>query len=51
LLDRFLDRNSAITAMTIAETYGRNPPPEDKIWRHVKAWKTELGLTDMDYPR
>lgn len=41
-----LDRNAAITAMTLAEVYAENPPADSPIWLHVKAWREELGITD-----
>jgi hypothetical protein len=45
---RAFDRNQAITAMTLAEVYAQNPPPEHPIWRHVPGWRRELGLSDED---
>lgn len=48
--DRFLDRNQAVTAMTLAETYAQNPPPDSRIWVHVRAWRQELHLDDRERP-
>ncbi|RSM80417.1 hypothetical protein DMH04_30260 [Kibdelosporangium aridum] len=50
LPDRYFDQNGAITAMMIAEAYSESPPPSSPVWIHVKAWKDEIGLTDMDRP-
>jgi hypothetical protein len=46
---RHLDRNSAITAMMLADTVG----PGDvraghRLWPHVEGWAAELGLTGPD---
>jgi hypothetical protein len=46
---RYLDRNSAITAMMLADTLG----PGDvraghRLWPHVEGWAAELGLTAHD---
>ncbi len=43
---RHLDRNSAITAMMLADALG----PGDvraghRLWAHVEGWAAELGLT------
>jgi hypothetical protein len=44
---RTLDRNQAITAMTIASTVGPNgvPRADDPIWMHLDGWAAELSLT------
>jgi hypothetical protein len=44
---RALDRNQAVTALTIAETVARWPRlgPGDRGWPMVKVWAAELGLT------
>ena len=44
---RTLDRNQAITAMTIASTVGGNgvPRADNPIWMHLDGWAAELGLT------
>lgn len=39
-----LDRNAAITAMTLAEVYAQDPPKDDRIWLFVKSCREELGL-------
>jgi len=39
-----LDHDQAVTAMTIAEVYATNPPPDHRIWAHVAAWQRQLGL-------
>lgn len=36
------DRNQAITAMTLAEVYAKNPPKDDQVWAHVANWEKEL---------
>lgn len=52
--ETLLNRNQAITAMTIAETVGRIPAgagPEaysSKFWLHIDGWAAELGLTGAD---
>jgi len=48
LLGRFLDRNAAITAMTLAEIYATDPPPDSKLWIHARSWERELGLDGQD---
>jgi len=44
---RTLDRNQAITAMTIADMVGSKgiPRADDPIWMHLDGWAAELGLT------
>lgn len=44
---RTLDRNQAITVMTIATTIGGSglPRADDSIWLHLDGWAAELGLT------
>jgi len=44
---RTLDRNQAITAMTIADMVGGTgvPRADDPIWLHLDGWAAELGLT------
>jgi hypothetical protein len=44
---RTLDRNQAITAMTIASTVGGRgvPRADNPIWLHLDGWAAELGLT------
>ena len=44
---RTLDRNQAITAMTIADMVGGRgvPRADDPIWMHLDGWAAELGLT------
>lgn len=42
---RLLNRNQAITAMTIAEFAADGLTPEDRRWPHVQAWTAELCLT------
>jgi hypothetical protein len=44
-----LDRNTAITAMTIAETAGERDVHEGhRLWPHIQGWAAELGLTGPD---
>ncbi len=41
-----LDRNSAITAMILADLTGEEDLHEDhKLWPHIQGWAEELGLT------
>jgi len=44
---RTLDRNQAITAMTIASTIGGSgvPRADDPIWLHLDGWAAELSMT------
>jgi hypothetical protein len=41
---RTLDRNQAVTALTLSEVSARGPKPGDRIWGHVEGWAAELGL-------
>ena len=46
---RNLDRNSAITAMVLADTAADERISEGhRIWPHIQGWATELGLTGRD---
>ncbi len=41
-----LDRNSAITAMILADTAAETDLHEDhRLWPHIQGWAAELGLT------
>ena len=41
-----LDRNSAITAMILADLTGEEELHEEhKLWPHIQGWAAELGLT------
>ena len=41
-----VDRNTAITAMILADTVGEEDLHEDhRLWPHVQSWAEELGLT------
>jgi hypothetical protein len=41
-----LDRNTAITAMTLADTAAERDLHEGhRLWPHVQSWAGELGLT------
>jgi len=41
-----LDRNTAITAMLLADIAGRGDLPEGhRLWPHIQGWAAELGLT------
>ncbi len=44
-----LDRNTAITAMTLADT-SAEPGLRDghRLWPHIQSWAQELGLTAPD---
>ena len=44
-----LDRNSAITAMVLADLVGHGDLPEGhRLWPHIQGWAAELGLTGPD---
>jgi hypothetical protein len=44
-----LDRNTAITAMTLADiTAERDLDEGHRLWPHIQGWAEELGLTAPD---
>jgi hypothetical protein len=44
-----LDRNTAITAMTLADiTAGRDVHKGGRLWPQIQSWAGELGLTAAD---
>jgi hypothetical protein len=44
-----LDRNTAITAMTLADTTTKPGLGEGhRLWPHIQSWAQELGLTAPD---
>ena len=44
-----LDRNTAITAMTLAEAAaGTGLHEGHRLWPHIQGWAAELGLTGTD---
>jgi hypothetical protein len=44
-----LDRNSAITAMVLADTVAQDDLHEGhRLWPHIQGWAEELGLTGTD---
>lgn len=46
---RYLSRNSAITAMVLADVVGPGEMhPGHRLWGHVETWAAELGLTGSD---
>ena len=46
---RVLDRNSAITAMTLADlTSERDLDERHQLWPFIQGWTAELGLTGSD---
>ena len=46
---RTLDRNTAITAMTLADTTAETDLHEGhRLWPHIQGWAEELGLTAPD---
>ncbi len=46
---RVLDRNSAITAMVLADQAGeRDLNERHRLWPHIEGWAAELGLTGSD---
>ena len=49
LPDRTVDRNTAITAMTLADTAAEPGLREShRLWPHIQSWAQELGLTAPD---
>jgi hypothetical protein len=50
LPERLMDRNSAITAMTIAEYVAEHDDLAEghRLWPHVEGWAEELGLTGLE---
>jgi hypothetical protein len=46
---QILDRNTAITAMTLADTSAERDLHEGhRLWPHIQGWAEELGLTAPD---
>jgi hypothetical protein len=46
---QILDRNSSITAMTLADITGEQGLHEGhRLWPHIEGWAAELGLTGHD---
>jgi hypothetical protein len=46
---RTVDRNSAITAMTLADLTGQRDLDErHQLWPFIQGWAAELGLTGSD---
>ena len=46
---RVMDRNSAITAMVLADQAGAYDLNErHRLWPHIESWAGELGLTGLD---
>ena len=46
---QILDRNTAITAMVLADTTAdRDVHEGHRIWPHIQSWAAELGLTAPD---
>ncbi len=46
---QILDRNTAITAMTLADTAAERDLHEGhRLWPHIQSWAGELGLTAPD---
>jgi hypothetical protein len=46
---RTLDRNSAITAMILADTTADKRVREGhQLWPHIQGWASELGLTGQE---
>jgi len=46
---RLVDRNSAITAMVLADLAATdNVHAEHQLWPHIQSWAAELGLTAPD---
>ena len=46
---QILDRNTAITAMVLADTAAQGDLREGhRLWPHIQSWAEELGLTGTD---
>jgi hypothetical protein len=46
---QILDRNTAITAMVLADTAAQGDLHEGhRLWPHIQGWAEELGLTGTD---
>jgi hypothetical protein len=46
---QILDRNTAITAMVLADTVAQGDLHEGhRLWPHIQGWAEELGLTGTD---
>ena len=46
---QLVDRNSAITAMVLADIAGEHDLHEGhRLWPHIEGWAAELGLTGSD---
>jgi hypothetical protein len=46
---QILDRNTAITAMILADTTAERDVREGhRLWPHIQSWAAELGLTGRD---
>jgi hypothetical protein len=45
----YLGRNSAITAMSLAEIYATNPPADSALWVNARSWEQELGIDGSDH--
>jgi hypothetical protein len=46
---QILDRNTAITAMILADTAAEQDLHEGhRLWPHIQSWAAELGLTGSD---
>lgn len=45
---RLLDRDQAVTAMTLAKTAADGLPPGDWRWVAIESWARELGLTGAE---
>jgi hypothetical protein len=49
LSGQFLDRTTAITAMTLSDTAAERDLHEGhRLWPYIQGWATELGLTGND---
>jgi hypothetical protein len=47
---RVFTQDQAVTAMLIAEVEAFNLPPDDRTWKHVAQWRTEIGLPPQGRP-
>ena len=46
---RYLDRDSAVTAMVVADAVGPDGVDrKHRLWIHVEGWAAELGMTAPD---
>lgn len=42
---QIMDRNTAVTAMTLADAAGHDLHERHRLWPHIQSWAGELGLS------